>query len=86
MIILSLTGHERLQFQYILPVQGSIETLELVKTIFEKVNIDVKNTENAEDVNFEANEIDFLVRMINILDQQAKLHFQSLSLVKKILK
>jgi hypothetical protein len=84
MIKLSLTKEERLQFQYILPVQGSLKVLELVNTIFEKIN-EVEIEEKIADINFEESEIDFICEMIGILDKQGKLHFQSLSLIKKIL-
>jgi len=84
MIAIELTIEEILNFQYILPVQGSLKTLELVEKILSKVAIK-DNNEKIKTVNFEEHEIIFLKENIIFLDNQKKLGFQSLSLIKKIL-
>jgi hypothetical protein len=87
MITISLTGKERLQFQYILPVQGSLETLELVDIILKKIKIEeAKETDLKElEVKFDKKEALFVLKMIDFLDNQKQLAFSSLSLIKKFL-
>lgn len=85
MYSINLTKDERLQFQYILPVQGSLLTLELVDKILNKVKVDNIDDNESKEFDFENNELEFIKNMINILDGQGKLNFQSLSLVRKIL-
>ena len=79
MINIELTIEEKKQFQYILPIQGSIMALEMVENILLKLNGDLNIVE------FEEEEYTFIVDMIMFLDNQKKLHFQSLSLIKKFL-
>lgn len=86
-MILELSSHERLQFQYILPVQGSLRTLELVEKILDKVKIsDVQNIDSNKKIDFDKNESGIMVDMIHFLDQNQQLNIQSLSLIHKILK
>ena len=87
MISLDLTYKEILQFQHILPVQGSFRALEMVEKILKKIEIE-KIKEASEEIKkivFEENEILFLQDMISFLDEQKKLSFSSFSLIKKIL-
>ena len=79
MIKIELTGEEKLQFQYILPMRGSLVALELVASILKKVN------ENVVNINFEDDEFSLIVEMIAILDSRKELPFSALSLIKKIL-
>ena len=83
-MILNLTGKEIFEFQYILPAQGSLKTLELVQKILDKVNI--QDIENDKDIDFTKEEIDFVSQMIQLLDENQSLKITSLSLIKKILK
>lgn len=87
MTTIELTVTERLQFQYLLPIQGSLNTLELVDQILKRVKIeeipDAKSDE-AKGFDFEENEIIFIKNMISALDDAQKLSFSSLSLIKKI--
>lgn len=80
-MILSIS--ERLQFQYLLPVQGNLKTLELVDNILKKLNI-TEDEEEREFI-FEIEEVQFLQDCIKILDQNNKLSFQSLSVIRKIM-
>jgi hypothetical protein len=75
---------ERLQFPYILPVQGTIHTLEQVECILEKVKVEDAK-EDEKDIDFTAEELWFMCDMIQCLDQAGKISFSSLSLVRKIL-
>lgn len=79
MIAIELTENERLQFQYILPVQGSLEALELVEQILGKIEI-------GDSVEFSDIEMQFIKNCIKYLDKQKQVMFSSLSLIKKILK
>jgi hypothetical protein len=79
-----LSVKERMQFQYLLPMQGSLEILEKVEVILKKVFIE--NLEEGEiEVGFDTEEIQFMQRNIAILDQSNKLNFGSLSVVRKIM-
>jgi len=81
---LLLTVEERLQVQYILPVQGNIKTLELAENILKKVQI--KEADSGEkEFEFDDHETEFMRLMISVLDGANKLHLSSLSLVRKIL-
>lgn len=81
-----LTKEEIVQFQYILPVQGSLESLELVESILEKTGMNtIQDSDGDKDVDFTDKELTFIKDMIFYLDSQKKLNFQSLSLIKKIL-
>jgi hypothetical protein len=75
-----LTKEEIASFQYILPVQGSLKTLDQVESILNKI----RDNEGKE-IKFEQVEIDFLKVMIKILDDAQSIKIQSFSLVKKIL-
>lgn len=79
-----LSASERLQFQYLLPVQGNLKTLELVDKILKKVFIKDEKESEAEFI-FEIEEVQFLQDCIKILDQNNKLNFQSLSVIRKIM-
>jgi hypothetical protein len=86
MISISLTGFERSQFQYVIPVQGSLKTLELVDNILKKIKInEIKDNNAIEDIDFNEDEINFLIQSIKYLDQNNKLTYSSLTLVKKVL-
>lgn len=79
-----LTVPERLQFQYLVPMQGNFKTLELVENILKKVYIDDEK-ESGREFTFEIEEIQALQGFIKILDQNNKLNFASLSVVRKIM-
>jgi hypothetical protein len=79
-----LNVEERIQFQYILPVQGNLKSLELVDSITNKLKIKDEK-ENEREFIFEIEEIQFLQDCIKILDQNNKLNFQSLSVIRKIM-
>jgi hypothetical protein len=78
-----LAENEINQFGYILPVQGSIQTLELVQSILDKVGS--LNVENLT-IDFSKEEISFMITMIDVFDKNQQLTLSSLSLIKKILK
>jgi len=78
-----LSVSERLQFQYLLPVQGNLKTLELVDNILKKLNI--TEDEDEREFIFEIEEVQFLQDCVKILDQNNKLSFQSLSVIRKIM-
>ena len=84
---IELTGKEILQFQYILPIQGSLKTLELVDEILKAVKIDdIKAIDSfSKEIEFKDEHIQLIQNMIDILDKNQTLNFQSLSLVKKFL-
>ena len=79
-----LSVKERMQFQYLLPMQGNLELLEMVEGILRKVFIENMEEENREFI-FDIDEIQFLQRNIDILDKSNKLNFGSLSVVRKIM-
>ena len=85
---MELTGQEKFQIQYLLPVQGSLSTLEQVENILNKLNIKAEDatSEAIETVDLTGNEIQFLIEMIEILDKAQKLSLPSMSLIRKILK
>lgn len=86
MITLELTGNERLQFHFILPAKGSLDTLEKIERILTIIKSnDVKEIENIEKFEFSKDDITFLKTVISILDQSQNLSFQSLSLIRKIM-
>jgi hypothetical protein len=88
MIFLELTYQERLQFSNILPTKGSLDTLTLVENILKKVKIEnVKDVQSKDllKIEFETEEIDFLIEIINFLNSNGQLNFASLSLIRKIL-
>lgn len=87
-MILELTVNEKLQFQYILPIQGSINDLELVESILNKSKIsDVKdiNGNDVQQIEFNEKETAFMKNMVHFLDSTKQLQFTSLSLIRKIL-
>jgi len=79
-----LTVQERLQFQYLLPVQGSYETLETVERIIEKIKV-LDSVEPEREFIFEIADIKFIQNNIRTLDQHQKLPFQALSVIRKIM-
>ena len=81
---MNLTFLERNQIKFLLPMKGDLQTLELVEKILDKTVKD-KNEEEIE-IYFDIKEIEFLKSMISILDKCQNLNFQSLSLIKKILR
>jgi len=80
---LTLSKEEILQFQYILPVQGDLKSLELVESITIKARIENNDMEKV--VSFDENEIKLMHDSIAFLNSQKKIYFQSLPLIKKIL-
>ena len=81
-----LTGHEISQIQYIVPVQGSISTLERVQKILDKINsFKTIAAENEYNVDFSDEEIEFFKIMIRFLDEKQQLPISALSLIQKIL-
>jgi hypothetical protein len=84
---MELTRNEKFQIQYLLPIQGNLETLKTVQQILDKLNIIEEDQNNKEiiDIDFNSDEINFLKYMVQILDQNQKLFLSSLSLVNKIL-
>lgn len=83
---LELSVEERIQFQYLLPIQGSIATLDTVMDILNKIQ--VKEVTESDDINvdFEDHEIELMKVSVKALDSSQKLHIQSLELAKKILR
>lgn len=83
---LELSVEERIQFQYLLPIQGSIVTLDTVMDILNKIQ--VKEVTESDDINvdFEDHEIELMKVSVKALDSSQKLHIQSLELAKKILR
>jgi hypothetical protein len=79
-----LSVKERMQFQYLLPMQGSLELLEKVEGILKKVFIEKPDEEDREFI-FDVSEIHFMQRNIDVLDKSSKLNFGSLSVVRKIM-
>ena len=79
------TANEIKEFGYILPVQGSIKTLEFVQNILDKIN-DVNDVKDDLVIDFDREEIDFMINMIHVFDKNQQLNLSSLSLIKKILK
>ena len=87
MITLPLSVEERLQFQYILPVQGSIATLETVVNILNKIQVkEVLSPEEVVDIDFEESEMLLMIESVKALDSAGRIHLQSLELAKKILR
>jgi hypothetical protein len=85
MIAIDLTGNECLEFRFILPVQGSLKTLELVEHILKKAKVNDTDLEKLKKIDFEEIEIKFLKKMIAHLDKNQLIRFSSLSLIKKIM-
>lgn len=79
-----LTVNDRLQFQYLLPVQGNLKTLELVADILKKLHIQEMDEEEREFV-FNRDEIFLLKDSVDVLDRNNKLPLQSLSVIRKIM-
>lgn len=79
-----LSVNDRLQFQYLLPVQGNFKTLEMVEKILSKLRIEKTDEEDKEFV-FSRDEIELLKQSISILDQANKLNLQSLPTIRKIM-
>lgn len=87
MITLPLSVEERLQFQYILPIQGSIATLETVVNILNKIQVkEVLSPEEVVDIDFEESEMLLMIESVKALDSAGRIHLQSLELAKKILR
>lgn len=76
MISIKIDKSETSYFQYLLPALGSLETIELVKSILEKIDVGI--------VEFTEEEFFLLRKSINTLDAQEKLPLQCLSLIRKI--
>jgi hypothetical protein len=81
---LELTIEDRTQFQYILPAQGNIKTLELVESILNKIEIMTK--QETIEIEFEEEEIILMRQSVQFLDESQRLSFKSLGLAKKILR
>ena len=87
MITLPLSVEERLQFQYILPIQGSIATLETVVNILNKIQVkEVLSPEEVVDIDFEEPEMLLMIESVKALDSAGRIYLQSLELAKKILR
>ena len=83
---MTFSGHEILQFQYILPVQGSIAVLELVQNILDVLRIEtILDMTETREIIFSDIQLSFIKSMIDILDKSQKLNLSSLTLIKKIL-
>jgi hypothetical protein len=84
---MELTGKEKFQIQYLLPVQGTLKALELVEGILKTINLQPEDSEDEKlySVALTPAEIDFLNEMIGVLDQAGKLSLQMLPVVRKIL-
>jgi hypothetical protein len=84
---MKLTGKEKFHIQFLVPVQGSLKTLELAEGILKRINIQPEDAEDGfiYDIDLKIEEISFLQEMIKILDKSQKLHLQSLPVVRKIL-
>lgn len=88
-MMLELTLAETGSIPYVLPVQGSIKTLELVTSIVEKINVKSKEAVSSDDavaIEFEDDEIELMKLSIHALDEAQRLPLQALSLAKKILR
>ena len=86
---LELTAAERFEIQFVLPAQGSIKNLELVKTIFEKIeifSIQGNESDDVKHIEFEDEEIALMQNTIHALDESQRLRYSSLELAKKILR
>ena len=81
---MKLSVNDRLQFQYLLPVQGNFKTLEMVEKILAKLRIEKTDEEEREFV-FSKDEMDLLRQSIHVLDQSNKLNLQSLPTIRKIM-
>lgn len=84
---MKLTRKEKFNIKYLLPVQGSIETLKTVRDIADTIRIepDDENSEEEIEIHLKKEEWEFLKNMILILDKSQKIYITSLSLVLKIL-
>jgi hypothetical protein len=84
---MELTGKEKFQVQYLLPFQGSLLSLERADKILKKIDVKAEDAESEEiyEIEFTAEEIQFISEMIAILDQAQKLNLQMLPLIRKIL-
>lgn len=88
MSILQLTAEERIQFQNVLPVCGSLKGMQLAKQIIDKVKInDVKdiNSTDTQEIDFNDEEVQLMQEMISIRNNQQQIYFSSLSLIEKFL-
>ena len=84
---MELTEKEKFQIQYLLPVQGSLKTLEQVESILQKINLRPEDAESEMIYFLELapEELGFLREMIGVLDQAQKISLQMLPVVRKIL-
>ena len=82
-----LSGKEIYQIQFVLPIQGNLETLESAAQILNKANVKEEDAddEKTRDVDFSNEEIHFLREMISLLNQAKKLNINGLSFYHKIL-
>ena len=87
MIKIKLSCQDRLQFQYILPVQGDLKTLGLVENILNKLKITDKNDFNGDPKEFDffSKEIDLIKNYISFLDENKAIKLESLPVIRKIL-
>ena len=70
-----------MNFQYLLPAQGNLKALELTERILSKIQ--AENQDDIE-VKFSNDETAFLNKCVDILDQNNKLPFQCLPVIRKI--
>lgn len=84
---MELTEKEKFQIQYLLPVQGSLKTLEQVESIMKKINLRPEDAESEIicSLDLTPEELGFLREMIGVLDQSQKISLQMLPVVRKIL-
>jgi len=82
------TKAEKFQVQYLLPVQGSLQTLETVQEILDIIKIKPEDAESdmIEEIELSDAHISFLKNMISVLDQSQKLSLRCLPIIRKILK
>jgi hypothetical protein len=84
---MELTRKEKFQVQYLLPIQGSLKTLEQVEEILKRINITAEDAGSNEivEIQFSDEEINFICDMIKVLDQAQKLNLEILPLIRKFL-
>ena len=86
-MILTVSRKEKFQLQYLLPIQGNLNTLLMTQRILNKIQIEPGDAESDEviDIDFDDEEIKFISEMIAVLDQSQKLNLSCLPLIQKIL-
>jgi len=88
-MVIFLTYEDRKNFPYLMPTQGNLKALELADSILNKIRFEeiTKGREIQDgEVEFTKEEIEFLIEILDFLEEQRKLPFVAFSLIKKILK